>query len=588
MISTRLTRIVQFVIIFILPWLTEVGTAKADINTAGPLHAKLIVRGSYLSGIPVLVRIEVVNDSGKIERGLWDAQASLSVDNPNVNLSTNKVVLYNGLGSTLVKLTGSGNVTLTAKVNGMEDSRQLLDLAGQPVTSVSGTLAGDSVWSGIIHITGNIIVPIGHKLIVQPDTLVLINGVSSGNNGTNIEVRGKIESLGTIDEPVTFTAFDPARAWGQIRHINATPSLYQYTDITRGGHSPGMGHTGAGPVIRPENSQINFNYCSITDNDGKIMYATGSDLTFRWCHFARSVMGPEIEGTGLLFEDGFINEMFGPDDDDGIYLIRQGTGQNIELRRGVIANCDDDGVDTLNSNILIEDFIIRDCYDKGVSVNGGEQERINHALIINNGTGVAAKEGDTTGNVHVYIDNATIVSTNTGRPVSDIGIHSYIKYTTTGVVEYFVTNSIILAADPVKSDFTDPDPLIRIDYSDVAEAWSGTGNINADPCFADVNSGDYHLKSQAGRWDANEGHWTIDDVTSPCIDAGDPASPIGLEPFPNGGIINMGAYGGTQQASKSYFGEPPCETIVAGDINGDCKIDTTDLWLMTSHWLEEK
>ena len=41
-------------------------------------------------------------------------------------------------------------------------------------------------------------------------------------------------------------------------------------------------------------------------------------------------------------------------------------------------------------------------------------------------------------------------------------------------------------------------------------------------------------------------------------------SPIGLEPFPNGGFVNMGAYGGTPEASKSYFGGPGCETIVAG------------------------
>lgn len=63
--------------------------------------------------------------------------------------------------------------------------------------------------------------------------------------------------------------------------------------------------------------------------------------------------------------------------------------------------------------------------------------------------------------------------------------------------------------------------------------------------------GDYHLKSQAGRWDPNAGSWVQDDVTSPCIDAGDPNDPIGDEPFPNGGRINMGAYGGTGEASLS-------------------------------------
>jgi hypothetical protein len=127
---------------------------------------------------------------------------------------------------------------------------------------------------------------------------------------------------------------------------------------------------------------------------------------------------------------------------------------------------------------------------------------------------------------------------------------------------------------------------ITATYSDVQGVWPGEGNINADPCFADLNNGDYHLKSQAGRWDANEGRWTKDEVTSLCIDAGDPASPIGLEPFPNGGIINMGAYGGTAEASKSYFGKPVCETIVAGDINGDCNVDFWDFAIMAGHWLE--
>ena len=143
-----------------------------------------------------------------------------------------------------------------------------------------------------------------------------------------------------------------------------------------------------------------------------------------------------------------------------------------------------------------------------------------------------------------------------------------------------------------------PAPGLNVRFSDVqgGEAdvydygylyWE-IGNIDADPCFADPCNGDYHLKSQAGRWDANDGRWTMDEVTSPCIDAGDPMSPIGYEPFPNGGIINMGAYGGTPEASKSYFGKAPCETRVAGDVNGDCIVDYRDLAIALMHWLEER
>jgi len=123
------------------------------------------------------------------------------------------------------------------------------------------------------------------------------------------------------------------------------------------------------------------------------------------------------------------------------------------------------------------------------------------------------------------------------------------------------------------------------------QGWTGTlggvGNMGDDPFFADPNNGDYHLKSQAGRWDENEGRWTKDEVTSPCIDSGNPLSPIGYEPFPNGGVINMGAYGGTTEASKSYFGAPVCETIIAGDINGDCKVNFADFAIMAGHWLRD-
>ncbi len=101
-----------------------------------------------------------------------------------------------------------------------------------------------------------------------------------------------------------------------------------------------------------------------------------------------------------------------------------------------------------------------------------------------------------------------------------------------------------------------------------AVATRDLGNIEQDPAFAmpgywDPNGtpdnpsedffveGDYHLRSQAGRWDPNSGTWVADNVTSPCIDAGDPNAPLGDEPVPNGGIINMGAYGGTAEASMS-------------------------------------
>ncbi|MCP4260916.1 MAG: hypothetical protein GY774_25910 [Planctomycetes bacterium] len=137
--------------------------------------------------------------------------------------------------------------------------------------------------------------------------------------------------------------------------------------------------------------------------------------------------------------------------------------------------------------------------------------------------------------------------------------------------------------------FNRDNSIIDITFSNVQtnsrSPCPGEGNIDINPHFADPGNGDYHLKSQGGRWDTKTQSWVQDDITSSCIDAGDPNSSIGTEPFPNGGYANMGAYGAGDKASKSYFGKPVCETVIAGDINGDCVVDFTDLEIMLSHWM---
>jgi hypothetical protein len=112
-------------------------------------------------------------------------------------------------------------------------------------------------------------------------------------------------------------------------------------------------------------------------------------------------------------------------------------------------------------------------------------------------------------------------------------------------------------------------------------ALGGIGNIDVYPCFADANNGDYHLKSQAGRWDANSESWVRDDVTSTCIDAGNPGCPLGDEQAPNGNRINMGAYGGTAEASKS-----PSYWRSIADMTNDWVVDSNDLKVFADYWLQ--
>jgi hypothetical protein len=483
------------------------------------LTTQLEVRDSYLPGIPLLVRVDAIKD-GAYNRDLWDATATLTVDNPAVTLSTSQVTLRNGVGSAFVTFAGSGNFVLTADIGGIQAAKSITDLTGQPQTVVSGTLSGPApVWSGIIHVTGSVLVPTGCTLTVQPGTLVLVDGVGSGTNGISIDVQGAVQSLGTAASPVSFTVSNPTLAWGEFHFDSAQSSLFQYTDVTRTGRSTGQGHTGTGPAFNVTNSTITFDHVTLSDMVGKVMQSgLVSSLTFRDSLFARAVMGPEIAGTALLMERTWIEEMRNTDDADGIYLHDQGSGQTITLRGGVVAGVDDDCIDQLGSTILIEDYILRDSKDKGLSQYNGDVT-MKYTLAVDNARApedlsqaALSMKGTAGATVQMHLDHVTVYN---DYPTG-IGIQCRDKYGVPNVYfRYDVTNSIIAAYDPVQSDYTDTYADINVDYTDTfgdmtgdTATVHGTGNINADPQFVDATTAhDFHLQA-----------------TSPAINAGDPAA----------------------------------------------------------------
>lgn len=74
-------------------------------------------------------------------------------------------------------------------------------------------------------------------------------------------------------------------------------------------------------------------------------------------------------------------------------------------------------------------------------------------------------------------------------------------------------------------------------------------SLSVDPLFLGTSTEDFHLRSEAGAW--SNGTWVVCPDTSPCIDTGDPRSACTNEPVFNGGVVNMGRYGNTAEASRS-------------------------------------
>ncbi|MEM6689680.1 MAG: hypothetical protein AAF664_09650, partial [Planctomycetota bacterium] len=67
-------------------------------------------------------------------------------------------------------------------------------------TDVSGTLTEDTTWSGTIHVTGDVTVPEGIQLTIDPDTVVKFA------DGQFLSALGSVDALGTLTQPIVFTS----------------------------------------------------------------------------------------------------------------------------------------------------------------------------------------------------------------------------------------------------------------------------------------------------------------------------------------------------------------------------------------------
>ncbi len=242
------------------------------------------------------------------------------------------------------------------------------------------------------------------------------------------------------------------------------------------------------------------------------------------------------------------------DANNGIYC----SGASPTITNCSIAGNAGAGIELWGSNPTITDCTIADNGAVGIYCEQSEAAIINCSIAGNSGAGIELYYGSNPTIINCCItanagSGIEMLVYKSGRGtifnypiITNCTIAGNLQHGISGGIPT-VKNSIIWDNSPLQI----ADTQGSVTYSNIQGGWPGEGNIDTDPLFADQSNGDYHLKSQAGRWNPDSQSWIIDEVTSPCIDAGDPSSPVGLEPLPNGGIINMGAYGGTAEASKS-------------------------------------
>lgn len=241
---------------------------------------------------------------------------------------------------------------------------------------------------------------------------------------------------------------------------------------------------------------------------------------------------------------------------DGIYLnnfksfgnIAQNTISNtfngISLRNG-----------KKDSNYLISENAISDFLEgAGIYVDNVRNLVIRNNLIYNSSR-IWSSRGiyiNNNGNNPLDIINNTLYKTGLagiyGKNVTGIWKNNIIAgHSNSGFFGLQVQNSTpLLSYNCLYDNHTH--------YSGIAE---GTNSLSADPMFVNAAGGDFHIKSIYGSY--HNGAWTKDDASSPCLDAGDPNDSYSSEPPINGGRINIGAYGNTNQASLS--GDPNAPVV---------------------------
>lgn len=108
----------------------------------------------------------------------------------------------------------------------------------QPV--IKGVLHGDLVWSGTVHVAGDVILDEDVRLTILPGTMVRFLPPEAGPGGlvehphfpgSELIVKGRVRAIGSSAEPIVFESADPQAAagdWGAINLEGSEEAIFEY------------------------------------------------------------------------------------------------------------------------------------------------------------------------------------------------------------------------------------------------------------------------------------------------------------------------------------------------------------------------
>ena len=315
--------------------------------------------------------------------------------------------------------------------------------------------------------------------------------IQMGDNAS-IHVYGSITMIGTESDPIIIQSAADGATWGALSVKQNGSAHLTHVHIS-----------GAAAAIKADGAELSLDRVQIENVSFAVESLQGRLLVTNSSLFALD-RGIYIQGGAAQVENC---EVSAPGD-----AIEYTRVQNGLIRKNKVHGSLDDCIDLNYSgdDIVVENNLVYDCRDKGISIGSWSSAThyVTGNIIADCTTGIAIKNHS-----YAHVNHNTLYD-------NSVGIACYEKDPGCDGGFAVVANTII-SGSSAASYSVDDSSAITISYSiSDTDSLPGEGNLLADPMFIDPEHYNFALLP-----------------LSPCVDAGDPASP----PDADGSRADIGA-----------------------------------------------
>ncbi|RLF30543.1 MAG: hypothetical protein DRM98_06595, partial [Thermoplasmata archaeon] len=267
---------------------------------------------------------------------------------------------------------GDGTYTILSRVI---DEGENLEEPGDGVTvtidsnlpTTSGSLTEDETWSGTVVLTGDVTVPEGVALTIEPGTEVRFTALSDDQHGgedsdrCELIVHGSLDAEGTESSPISFVSSTPNSApgdWEGIK-VNITSEnesvKLSYCNISNS-------NTGLEVKVNGVSSTVEVDHCTVEHIAGRGIYIygeSGAKIASVVSSNTLSDIGGDgvygcATGSGTEISGSFSGNTISDTDDAGIYLRASSYGfVNGEIEGNSITNAGRDTGSGVRYGVLV-------------------------------------------------------------------------------------------------------------------------------------------------------------------------------------------------------------------------------------------